>query len=152
MGTTVNTSAKVKKTKKVAKTTKTTTLPKYTQAGVSRLENGDVADRRKAFIMNLYFEYVFPGTISNESYFRYVSLKFTDEALDMLKDAEGKYNWDIITCKKDGSTGFAPGDFAINPLGDNQYVVEGKDKKCYFEVSGTDGAYKISKVSATPFK
>ena len=143
-----------KKVKKKAKavTTKTVNsanLPKYTQEGVARLSNGDVSDREMAFLQNLYFQYVMPGTISNESYFRYVKLMFTDSALSMLRDADGNYDWSAIEGKAGGGNGFTPS-FKVTNLGNRQYVVEENGPKCYFEVTGTDGAYKISKVSPLP--
>lgn len=124
-------------------------LPRYTQEGVARLDNGDVADLEMAFIQNLYYQYVIPGTISNENYFRYVSLMFTDGALNMLKDANGNYDWSPIEGKANGATGFTPA-FKVTNLGNRIYVVEEGNNKCYFEVTGGEGAYKIARVSTQP--
>ena len=124
----------------------------YTQEGAVRLENGDVANLEMAFIQNLYYEYVFTGTITNESYFRYLKPKFTDEALEMLRDSEGKYNWDAITGKAGENKGFDPANFDVKDLGDKIFEVSGNGAKCYFEVTGGEGAYKINRVSAEPLK
>ena len=161
MGTAASTSAKVvKKTKRTKRTTQIvqpkapTTIQQgmYTQEGVERLDNGDVSDLEMAFIQDLYSQYVFTGNIANESYFRYIKPKFTDEALKMMKDSKGNIDWSTIMGTKKGGVGFSYGDGNVINLGNRRYVVEGDGKKCYFEVTGSEGAYKISKVSDKPFK
>lgn len=160
LGTAANADAKVKKTKRTQHTTKTvqpkapTTIQQgmYTQEGVERLENGDVSDLEMAFIQDMYSQYVFTGNIAKESYFRYIKPKFTEGALEMMKDKNGNIDWSTIMGTKNGGAGFSYGDGNVVNLGNGQYVVEGDGKKCYFEVVGVEGAYKISKVSATPLK
>jgi hypothetical protein len=157
MGTAVDASAKVKKTtKKRAATTRTTTARNttiqqgmFTNDGATRYANGDVADLEMAFIQDLYMQYVYTGNISNESYFRYIKPKFTDEALEMLKDENGNYDWTIITGKKDGSSGINPSNFFIKRFG-QCFEVSGGEHKCYFKIGGEEGAYKITAVSNTP--
>ena len=167
MGTSVNIDAKRKVRKKQqnvpTKTQQTTTKAQqnvavevpgsdqrlYTQPGAQRLENGDVSDLEMARIQLFYGQYVFPGTVANKSYFPYVKTFFTQEALDMLKGADGEINWDPIFGKTNGGAGFTPA-YQIQNLGNGIYVVEEGKSKCYFEVKGTDGNYKITKVSTTP--
>lgn len=160
MGTAVDASAKVKKTKKRATTTTTTSTRTntrnttiqqgmFTNDGATRYANGDVADLEMAFLQDLYMEYVYTGNIANESYFRYVKPKFTDGALEMLKDENGNYDWTIITGKKDGSAGITPSNFFIKRFG-QCFEVSGGEHKCYFKVGGEEGAYKVIAVSSTP--
>lgn len=156
MGTAINTDAKVKKTgKKKATTTKSTgkirntTIQQgmYTNDGATRYANGDVSDLEMAFLQDFYMTYVYTGNISNEDYFRYIKPKFTDEALEMIKDAEGNYNWNIITC--DGTIN--PGNFFIKRFG-QCFEVSAGEKKCYYKVGGAEGAYKITAVSTEPLR
>ncbi|MBR5085833.1 MAG: hypothetical protein IKX31_02360 [Muribaculaceae bacterium] len=121
----------------------------YTQPGAERLENGDVSDLEMARIQLFYGQYVFPGTVANKSYFPYVKTFFTQEALDMLKGDDGEINWDPIFGKANGGEGFTPA-YQIQNLGNGIYVVEEGNSKCYFEVKGSDGNYKITKVSTKP--
>ena len=156
MGTAINTDAKVKKTgKKKATTTKSTgkirntTIQQgmYTNDGATRYANGDVSDLEMAFLQDFYMTYVYTGNISNEDYFRYIKPKFTDEALEMIKDAEGNYNWNIITC--DGTIN--PGNFFIKRFG-LSFEVSAGEKKCYYKVGGAEGAYKIPAVGTEPLR
>lgn len=158
MGTAVDASAKVKKGKRKAQTTKTTTQKNikidqgmYTSEDATRLANGDVADLQMAYVMNLYMEYVYTGNIYNEAYFPYVKIKFTDAALEQLKDAEGNYDWTIITGRKDGSQGVTPANFFIQRYGKQGFMVtDSGNFKCYLKVEGAEGAYKITQVSSEP--
>ncbi len=162
MGTTVNVDAKRRVRKKAATTTQQQQKKKdvpvytpgsgnkaYTQEGVERQENGDVADLEMAFIQNLYYQYVIPGTIANPSYFNYVKPLFAESALTMLKDANGNIDWAPIIGTAGGGKGFTPA-FKISKLSPSNYLVEDNGGKCYFEVKGSDGAYKITKVSTQP--
>lgn len=159
MGTAVDASAKVKKGKgkKKAQTTKTTTTTQknikidqgmYTSDDATRLDNGDVADLEMAFLLGVYYEYVFNGNIYNEAYLPYVKTKFTDAALEQLKDNEGKYNWSIITGRVGDSLGVTNQNLKITRTGDKEFLVtDGGDFKCTIKVDGPEGAYKISNVS-----
>ncbi len=161
MGTAVGADAKVKKTaKKRATTTQTTQQKKaklgsnttiqqgmYTNDGATRYANGDVSDLEMAFLQDFYMTYVYTGNISNEGYFRYIKPKFTDEALEMLKDDQGNYNWNIITC--DGTIN--PGNFFVKRFG-QCFEVSAGEKKCYFTVGGEEGAYKITQVGTQPLR
>ncbi len=163
IGTAVDASAKVKKTKKkVAKTTQVAKPSQvtahgnkmnidqgmYTAEGATRLSNGDVANLEQAYLTNFLMEYVFTGNLVKDSYFRYVKLKFTDEALEMLKNGEDGYDWTIITGKRNGNEGINPSNYSMKELTPGQFLVEGGGHKCVFVVSGKDGAYKISSVKA----
>jgi len=162
MGTAVDASAKVKKGKRKAQTTKTAPQSQknikidqgmYTSEDATRYANGDVADLEMAFVMNLYMEYVYTGNIYNEAYFPYVKIKFTDAALDQIKDAEGNHDWTIITGRKDGKEGVTPANFFIKRYGEKGFeVTDSGEFKCYLKVEGAEGAYKITQVSNEPVK
>lgn len=164
MGTAVDASAKVKKGKGKGKykpqTTKTVKSNNnemhvdqgmYTADGAERLNNGDVADLEKAFLINFYSQYVFNGNIYNESYFPYVKTKFTSDALKLLANDEGGYNWSIITGRTNDSLGVTQDHIIIDRVDGNWFVVGGEDSfNIYLKVEGADGAYKITNVSTFP--
>lgn len=163
MGTTVDASAKVKKTqKRKAQTAKVVTSNNqnmkidkgmYTSEDATRYANGDVADLEMAFVQDLYMQYVYTGNIYNEAYFPYVKIKFNDAALEQLKDAEGNYDWTILTGRKNDKIGVTPENFFIKRHGEKGFVVtDGSDFKCYLKVEGPEGAYKITQVSNEPVK
>ena len=153
LGTAVTADAKVKKRGTRKQQPRTTVQQgKYTQEGVSRLSNGDVSDIQMAFIQDLYMQYVYTGNLENEDYFRYVKLKFTDEALQSLTDEDGVVDWSCITGKTGGASGFDMTAIKFNDLGDHVIQVTDGVRACYFKVVGTDGAFKIGRVSATPFE
>ena len=152
MGTTIDASAKVKKSKrKVAKTTMQTKSNgnnmvvdqgMWTEEGAARLANGDVANLEQAFVIGFYGEYVFTGNIYNNTYFRYLKLKFTPEGLESIKKEDGTYNWDLIT----GNGNINASNFKINAVSPKEFVVEGDGHSCHITVTGTEGAYKICNV------
>lgn len=170
MGTAVDATAKVKKTqKRKAQTTKVATSNQkaitsnqqtmkidkgmYTHEGATRYANGDVADLEMAFVQDLYMQYVYTGNIYNEAYFPYVKIKFNDAALEQIKDAEGNYDWTILTGRKDDKIGVTPDNFFIRRHGEKGFMVtDGGDFKCYLKVEGPEGAYKITQVSAEEVK
>lgn len=159
MGTAVDASAKKKKShgKKKPQTTKTVTSNDqnmkidqgmYTADDATRLANGDVADLEKAFIADFYGQYVFNGNIYNEAYLPYVKIKFSKATLNQLANAEGGYDWSVITGRTDDSMGITPDYFIINRLEGNWFEVCGADGfNTYLKVEGSDGAYKITEVS-----
>jgi hypothetical protein len=166
MGTSVDASAKVKRSKRqkaqtsqTIKTSQTIQNPKkmkshnntmvvdqgmWTKEGAHRLANGDVANLEQAFLMDFYMEYVFTGNIYNDTYFRYIKLRFTDNGLESIKNEDGSYNWELIT----GDGEITAENFTIKELdnGRKEFLVQGGNRKCYFEVTGTEGSYKINKV------
>ncbi len=163
MGTAVDASAKVKKgkgKKAKAQTTKTITSNNqtmkvdqgmYTAEDANRLDNGDVSDLEMAYLQNFYAQYVFNGNIYNDAYLPYVKVKFTKPALAQLANADGTYNWALLTGRTEESVGVTASDFSINRCGDKCFEVSGAGGfKCYVKVEGADGAYKIAKVSSTP--
>lgn len=160
MGTAVDASAKKKivRGKKKAQTTKTIKSNNqnmkvdqgmYTADDATRLDNGDVADLEIAYLIGFYSEYVFNGNIYNEAYFPYVKTKFNNAALEQLKDADGNYDWTIITGRKtDGTMGVTQQNIKITRNGNNEFLVtDGGDFKCTLKVEGPEGAYKITNVS-----
>ena len=157
MGTAVDASAKVKKTKKhKAQTTKSITSNNqkmkidqgmYTAEEATRLENGDVADLEMAFLIGFYNEYVFNGNIYNKAYFPYVKTKFNENALNQLKDAEGNYDWKILSGRSDDSLGVTSENLNITKTGDKVFLVtDGANFKCQLKVEGPEGAYKITQI------
>ena len=95
-------------------------------------------------------KYVFNGNIYNEAYLPYVKIKFSKAALSQLADAEGGYDWSVVTGRTDDSMGITPDYFIINRLDGNWFEVCGADGfKTYLKVEGADGAYKITQVSKT---
>ena len=154
MGTAVDANAKVKKTKrKAAQTTKqmksnnkTMVVDQgmWTAEGARRLDNGDVANLEQAFLIGFYTEYVYTGNIYNDSYFRYLKLKFTDAGLESIKREDGTYNWEIIT----GNGNINASNFTIKELEPKRFLVEGDGHKCILTVTGGEGMYKIAKVES----
>ena len=155
MGTAVDASAKVKKGKRKATTTQTTTKQvksnknnmvidqgMWTAEGAQRLENGDVANLEQAFLIGFYTEYVYTGNIYNDSYFRYLKLKFTNNGLESIKKDDGTYNWELIT----GNGNINAENFTIKEVEPKLFLVEGGGHKCYIKVAGAEGAYKIDEV------
>ncbi|MBR5639811.1 MAG: hypothetical protein IKW83_08620 [Muribaculaceae bacterium] len=162
MGTAVDASAKVRKgkgKKHQAQTSKTIKSNNqnmkvdqgmYTADDATRLANGDVADLEKAFIADFYGQYVFNGNIYNEAYLPYVKIKFSKAALSKLANADGGYDWSVVTGRNDDSAGITPDHFIINRLDGNWFEVCGADGfNTYLKVEGSDGAYKITEVSST---
>lgn len=159
MGTAVDASAKRKRvrSKQKAQTTKTVTSNNqnmkvdqgmYTAEDANRLDNGDVSDLEKAYITNFYGQYVFNGNIYNDSYLPYVKIKFSKPALSQLAQADGSYDWSIITGRSDDAMGITPDNFNVDRLDGNWFCVSGANGfKCYLKVEGSDGAYKITEVS-----
>ena len=156
MGTAVDASAKVKKGKgkRKAQTTVTTKQMKsnnntmvvdqgmWTAEGAQRLDNGDVANLEQAFLIGFYTEYVYTGNIYNDSYFRYLKLKFTPEGLESIKKDDGTYNWELIT----GNGNINASNFTIKEIQPKRFLVEGDGHKCIITVAGGEGSYKIAKV------
>ena len=151
MGTAVDASAKVKKTKK--KATKTTQVAKqsqvtahgnkmnidqgmYTAEGATRLSNGDVANLEQAYLTNFLMEYVFTGNLVKDSYFRY---QYYQAGMPLREQTTGKRN---------GNEGINPSNYSMKELTPGKFLVEGGGHKCVFTISGKDGAYKISSVEA----
>lgn len=159
MGTAVDASAKVKKGKgkrKVAQTTQTAKQAKsnnnnmvidqgmWTVEGAQRLDNGDVANLEQAFLIGFYTEYVYTGNLYNNTYLRYVKLKFTKDALESLNNGDGTYNWDLIS----GNGNITADNFTIKELQPKRFLVEGGGHKCIITVTGGEGSYKIAKVES----
>ncbi len=159
VGTSVDTSAKVKrgKGKRKAQTTKNIYPPKtmkshhntmviedgmWTVEGAERLANGDVANLEMAYLIGFYKDYVFNGNIYDKAQFRYLKLKFTKHALEMLDNGDGTFKWDIIT----GNGKINRHNFRIKELRPKEFIVEGGGHKCIFEVVGIEGSYKIARV------
>ena len=152
MGTSVDANAKIKKGQR--KATQTTKQMKsnnnemvvdqgmWTDKNAQRLDNGDVANLEQAFLMGFYSQYVYTGNIYNDTYFRYIKLKFTNNGLESIKKADGTYNWELIT----GNGNINASNFTIKEVSPKRFLVEGDGHKCYITVAGADGAYKIDKV------
>lgn len=151
VGTSVDANAKVKKGKRKAVAAKQTKSNNnkmvvdqgmWTVEGAHRLDNGDVANLEEAFIRGFFDEYVYTGNLYNDSYLRYIKIRFTSEALESLKNADGTYNWDLIT----GHGNITPENFSIKEVSPKYFLVEGGGHSCHIGVTGTEGSYKISKV------
>ncbi len=153
MGTAIDASAKVKKGHRKAQATTTKPVKSnknnmvvdqgmWTVEGAHRLANGDVANLEEAFIRGFFDEYVFTGNLYNDTYMRYVKIRFTNEALEELKNDDGTYNWDLVT----GNGNITPENFTIKEVKPRYFLVEGGGHSCHIAVTGTEGAYKIAKV------
>ena len=158
MGTSVDVSAKVKKSKrKVAQTTKQTTKQvksnnnnmvidqgMWTDERAKRLDNGDVANLEQAFLIGFYENYVYNGEIYNENQMPYLKLKFTKDGLESLKKDDGTYNWDLIT----GNGMINASNFSIKEVTPKKFLVEGDGHHCYITVMCEEPSYRISKVES----
>lgn len=162
MGTSIDASAKVKKSKrKVAQTTKQTTqtTPKqmksnnntmvvdqgmWTDERAKRLDNGDVANLEQAFVIGFYENYVYNGEIYNDNQMPYLKLKFTKDGLESLKKDDGTYNWDLIT----GNGMINSSNFSIKEVAPKKFLIEGDGHHCYITVMGEEPSYRISKVES----
>ena len=166
MGTSIDVSAKVKKSKRkaAAQTTQTTTQQStqhpmqaksnnnnmvvdqgmWTDERAKRLDNGDVANLEQAFVIGFYENYVYNGEIYNKNQLPYLKLKFTKDGLESLKKNDGTYNWDLIT----GNGMINSGNFTIKEVSPKKFLVEGDGHQCYITVMGEEPSYRISKVES----